>query len=358
MERQMKRMIVTPALAALLLATLACAHEEGKPAPPAPAPVPPGAVAVVDGQPITEQELDKALGNRLVTLRQQEYQIKSDALKELIFQRLESQDAAKAGLSVEAFHKANVAEKVAEPTEDEVKEVMDRYRGQLPKDDADARQKVVTFLKQQKEQQREAAFREELLGQANVHILLQPPRAEVTIGADDPTRGPADAPVTIVEFSDFQCPYCARIEPVLAQVRKKYGDKIRWVFKQLPLPMHPNARRAAEASLCAADQGKFWELHDWMFAHQDELTEESLKTEAKALGMDADKFGACLDGKTKSKQVVADMGEAQRVGVNGTPGFLVNGRLLVGAQPLNAFTDIIDDELARAGKTQATTATK
>ena len=163
------------------------------------------------------------------------------------------------------------------------------------------------------------------------------------------TSPPNTAPITIVEFSDFQCPYCARLIPTLEEVKKKYGDKVRIVFQQYPLAFHQFAQKAAEASLCAHEQGKFWELHDAMFQNQQNLAVEQLKAKATELGMNADQFNACLDQGKFASQVAADLEAGTKAGVNGTPAMFINGRFLSGAQPLGEITKVIDDELQRKG---------
>jgi protein-disulfide isomerase len=154
--------------------------------------------------------------------------------------------------------------------------------------------------------------------------------------------------VTIVEFSDFQCPYCRAAEPILKQVRDKYGDRIKLVYMDYPLPMHPHALDAATAARCAGAQDKFWQFHDAMFADQTKLDPASLKSTATKAGLDRKQFDACFDSKQMVHAVQADQAEGSGLGVNGTPTFFINGREVVGAESVQSFSDIIDDELARA----------
>lgn len=334
-------------LAASLFASSACAQKAAqKTAPSAP---PTEVVATLGGQPITANELEQQVGPRLLSVRQQEYQIKSEGIRELAFRRQLEQAAAKAGISVEELRHREVTEKAGTPSEEEVAQILQRFRSQLPPDEAQARARVVEALTQQRLQQREAAYREELLAGVELRILLEPPRASVRLAGHEPARGPAKAPVTVVEFSDFQCPFCARSQAVLQQIQGVYGDKVRLVFKHLPLDMHKDARGAAEASLCAADQGKFWELHDWMFANINQLAKPQLIAQATALGLDVDRFTRCLTEGEKADEVNADMMAARELGITGTPAFVVNGRMVMGAQPFEAFKEVIDDEIARAG---------
>jgi protein-disulfide isomerase len=147
-------------------------------------------------------------------------------------------------------------------------------------------------------------------------------------------------------FSDYECPYCKRGEDVVAQVMSTYGDKIRLVFRDYPLPFHANARPAAEAAKCANAQGKFWEYHDKLFANQASLGVEDLKRYAGEVGLDQAQFDSCVGERKFQNDVQADLDAGQQVGVDGTPAFFINGRMLSGAQPFEAFKSVIDEELA------------
>jgi protein-disulfide isomerase len=162
-----------------------------------------------------------------------------------------------------------------------------------------------------------------------------------------PIRGGKDAKITIVEFSDFQCPFCSRVNPTLAQINQTYGDKVRVAFKHLPLRIHPDAPAAHAAAEAAHRQGKFWEMHDKIFANQRELKPEKFKEYARETGLDVAKFEKDVASPDVKKKVDADTQEADKLGVSGTPAFFINGRYLSGAQPFEAFKKIIDEELAK-----------
>ena len=180
-------------------------------------------------------------------------------------------------------------------------------------------------------------------------IYLEPYRATLN-NAGAPSKGSSDSRVTLVEFSDFQCPYCRGFVPTLKRVETTYRDRVRIVYRQYPIPsLHPHAAKAAEASLCANEQGKFWDLHDLMFMEQDRLSVDDLKAKATRLGMDRAKFAACLDGGKFAQQVENDVREGTRAGVNGTPAVYVNGVLVEGgAASYEAVARALDAELARA----------
>jgi protein-disulfide isomerase len=166
------------------------------------------------------------------------------------------------------------------------------------------------------------------------------------------TKGPATAPVTIVEFSEFQCPFCARVNPTIKQIQDTYKDKVRIVFKHNPLPFHKDAPLAAEAALAAGAQGKFWEMHDKLFQDTKALQRESIEKYATEIGLDMAKFKADLDGGKFKKDVEADMALAAKVGARGTPNFFVNGVQVTGARPFDSFKEVIDAQLAAAEQAQ------
>ena len=173
-------------------------------------------------------------------------------------------------------------------------------------------------------------------------------RFRLPVGSS-PVRGPASARVTIVEFSDFQCPFCGRAEATLTALSQKYGKDLRLVWKNLPLPFHQWAMPAARLAMAAHQKGRFWEVHDQLFARQRELSEDMLKGLAATMGVPPPESGPPSSGPV-DEQIKADQAEAQRVGANGTPTFFINGRVLAGAQPLDKFTQIIDEELLTADK--------
>jgi protein-disulfide isomerase len=207
---------------------------------------------------------------------------------------------------------------------------------------------IQNFLGAQRQQQARAQLVDDLKAKGSgVKLMLDPPRVAITVAPGDPSKGPANAPITIVEYSDFQCPFCARVNPTLDQVRKVYGDKVRIVFKDYPLPNHPEAPKAAEAAHCAGEQGKYWELHDRMFANQQALQVPMLKHYATELKLDMNAFNQCLDSGKHAARVAENLKSGEALGVGSTPTLYVNGRPVVGAQPFEYFKLVIDEELAR-----------
>ena len=164
-----------------------------------------------------------------------------------------------------------------------------------------------------------------------------------------PRRGGQNAKLAVVEFSDFQCPFCARVNPTLDQIVKEYGDQVEIVFKHLPLRMHPKAKAAHAAAEAAHRQDKFWEMHDLIFANPRDMAPETFEKYAQQLGLNMDRFRKDVASASVKKKVDADAAEAERLGVTGTPGFFVNGRFLSGAKPFESFKQLIDEELKKKG---------
>jgi protein-disulfide isomerase len=309
--------------------------------------------AIVEGQPIQNADIDAFIKAepggqaQLMELQVREHQLRSDALAALIAQKLIVKEAAARGLTPEALVKAEVEDK-AVVTEAEAKAYYDANKARMPKDmtEAVAIGQILKGMGQQRQRERHAAFAHELRAKYAVKVLLEPYRVAIEAG-HAPIRGNPNAPVTVIEFSDFQCPYCIRARPTVNRVREAYGDKVRWVFRHFPLAFHNEAEKAAEAAACAGDQGKFWEMHDRLWASNGKLPVVELKALATAIGLDKAAFDSCLDSGKRADLVKQDAEAGGGYGVSGTPAFFVDGRPLVGAQPFEAFQQVIDDELAR-----------
>ena len=309
-----------------------------------------GPVAKVDGQPIYDDDLLPAIRSQLQQLRTQEYQIKSQALQTLIDRKLLEAAAKKKGMTVEKLLEQEVRSQVSEATDEQVQAAYEANKAALKRPLAEVRDQIRQSLKQSTIQQAQQGYTQILRSQSDVSILLSPPKVEV---APDPARlrGNPNAPVTIVEFSDFQCPYCKSAEPALKQLLTKYDGKVRLSYRDFPLrELHPNAQGAAVAARCAGEQGKFWEYHDQLFLDQTKLDAAALKEHARVVGLDEKRFDSCVASGKFQAPIQEDLDTAVRAGVNGTPGFFINGVALIGAQPASAFEQIIDSELKAAVK--------
>jgi protein-disulfide isomerase len=306
-------------------------------------------VATVAGQPISEDELMETLGaQQSMQLRTQEYEAKSKALESLIRLKLVQAEAKKRGISPEKLIEQDVESKVADPTDGEV-EAYFWGQNRAGATFEEVKEQYRTSLKQLKLQKARQVYADSLRARTEVAVLLRPPSVTV---AYDPARvkGDPKAPITIVEFSDFQCPYCKKSESTLHELLTKYNGRVKLAYLDFPLrEIHPQAQSAAEAARCAGEQGKFWEYHDALYAEQSKMDGAALLTRARSLNLDEKTFQSCLDsGKFKSK-IEADLERGSKVGVAGTPGFFVNGVFLSGARPQADFEKIIDSQLALLG---------
>ena len=313
--------------------------------------------ARVGDRTITVKELDEhwqksAPGPHAQAL-QAIYDGRKDALDEIISDSLIQQAAKTRGVTAEQYMQAEVGKRVKAVTDADIVTFYEQNQGQMQgRPLADVSPSIRRYLdEQQRTSAQQAVIAELRKAGPAIRLLMDAPRQQVSIGADDASEGPANAPVTIIEFSDFQCPFCQRVMPTLKQVRQKYGDRVRIVWKDFPLTsIHPQAFKAAEAGNCAREQGKFWEYHDRLFTNQQALQPEFLMKYAADAGLDAAKFKTCLDTAKYSDRVQEQMGVGTGLGVASTPSLFINGRLIAGAQPYETFVSIIDEELERAKK--------
>ncbi len=319
-------------------------------------PKPKQAVATVGDQTIYDTDLASSAEGQLQSLRSQEFQIKRKALDSLIEQKLLENAAKAKGLTTDQLLKQEVDAKVKDPSDDQIQGFYWAQSGKLntPLDDT-LKSQLRESIKQAQTRQLREEYIKSLREQNKVVVLLSPPRVQV---AYDPKRlrGNPKAPVMIVEFSDYQCPYCHQAEPTVKTLLAKYGDKVSFSYRDFPLAsIHQNAMIAAEASRCAEEQGKFWEYHDQLFTASS-LEKNSLIEYARNLKLDDKQFESCLTTEKYKADIDKDELEGRNAGVNGTPGFFINGVFVNGAQPKEAFTNVIDDELSRAGNQHHPTA--
>jgi protein-disulfide isomerase len=308
-------------------------------------------LARVNGKPVTEGEVKSEAADQFDQLEREYQQRKHDIteaeLKKIVQDRLLDAEAAARGVSKDKL----LAEiKPTEVTDADAEAFYEKNKGQMPQRPKETLiPQIKQYLQQNSQQDAREKYVQTLEAKYKVDYLYEPIRVEVA-SAGFPAKGPATAPVTIVEFSDFQCPFCSRITPTLEQVVTKYGDKVRLVFRQFPLPMHQNAAKAAEASLCANEQGKFWAMHDAMFKDQAGLGVDGLKSKAATInGINAANFNSCLDSGKEAPAVQADMKAGNKAGVNGTPAMFVDGRFISGVVSADDLSKVIDEELKRKG---------
>jgi protein-disulfide isomerase len=317
-------------------------------------------IALVDGVPITEDEILAAAAGDLEDLenerlqfeaeaRSREHQIIAGTLEQMIIDRLLDAESEKRGVSRDQLLDLEVWARVPEPTVAEIESVYQANLQQLialPREEAIGR--VTQFLNQRNYDSALAVYIDGLKEEYSVEERLEPYRVAVETEGY-PAHGPENAPITLIEFSDFECPFCRQTQPVLDQIETRFEDSIRFVFRQFPLTdIHPRAQKAAEASLCAGDQGEFWPMHDLLFAEPIELEVASLKFKADSLGLDRDVFDSCLDSSKYASRVDEEIRDGILAGVSATPTIFINGRQLTGALPYEEYVAIIEEELERA----------
>ena len=300
---------------------------------------------------ITAQEVEIALGRPLSQLHQQIYTLERQKLDELIDERLLSEEAKKRGIPVTNLIEQEVDTKILPVTDDEIETLYKANKARIPVELEKVREQIRNLLRDQRLTAQKRSFIKSLRENAKIVSYLKPPpafRAEVSV-VEEPFRGPEKAPVTIVKFEDFQCPYCKQVQPTFVDLLKRYDGKLRLVHKDLPLEaIHPQARQAAEAARCADEQGKFWSYHDKLYAGSPKLSPEELKSYAKEVGLNVDSFEHCLTTRKYQAIVQKDLSEGTQLGLTGTPTFFINGREVSGNQPLDIFGARIDEELGRA----------
>jgi protein-disulfide isomerase len=302
-------------------------------------------VARVGGRTITAAELEAATARRLIEVQTRAHAVKRQALQDLVDSELLSQEAARRGVTVAALLKTEVEDRSAPVAEWDVAAYRAANAAAFEgRTEAEANVEAARRMREDRVAQRRFGFLAELRSRVPLSMTLPPPRVDVAV-AGSPSRGPEDAPVTIVEFSEFQCPFCRRVLPTVREIEERYRGRVRLVFRHYPLARHANAPKAAEAAECAHDQGRFWEMHDRLFENAERLAVSDLKKHARAIGLDGTAFDACVDSGRHEPRWRRDLADAESYGSSGTPMFFINGRLVSGAQPYAAFARVIDEEL-------------
>mgnify|MGYP001180140724 FL=1 len=310
-------------------------------------------VGRVGDRMVTMADLDEAWRSNDAASRmrmlQDLYDTRKRTLDIVIGELLVEREALARGTSRDELLAQELPSRTLPVTDDDIRQIYEQNRNAFPNQTLEQMEpQIQAFLEQQRPLQALHAYMGELRTAADdVRVELEPPRTTIETDANDPAFGSRNATVEIVEFSDFQCPFCQRLNVTLEQLKADYGDDVRLVFKDYPLPNHAQAFKAAEAGNCAHEQGKFWELHDVMFSSQSELEVADLKRHAGELGLDQASFDTCLDSGRFAASVSADLRLGQGVGVSSTPTVFINGRAVMGAAPYNVFAEIVQDEIDR-----------
>jgi protein-disulfide isomerase len=302
-------------------------------------------VAEVGGVKVTMGELEQEESAKLLSAHYQYYQAETRALNDLIDKKLLEQKAKSEKLTVDQLVDRDIKSQVKDPTEDQMKVYYEGLETDQPYESV--REKILEKIRQLRTEKARAAYVTALRAQSTVYITLAPPRVDVDMQSAL-TIGPKNAPVKLIEFADYECPYCQKVAADVKKLQADLGDKVAFTYKDFPL--HGRSQKAAEAARCANKQGKFWELHDELFRSK-ELDIDQIKAQARALNLNGTEFDKCLDSGEEAAAVEADRKEARRLGINGTPSFFINGHFLSGALDYAALRQVVEQQLA--AQTQA-----
>ena len=312
----------------------------------------PGVVAKINGEEITEDQLVGDAQVELMQIKKQEYDLKMNQLNKLITDRVLGAEAKKDGMAnADEYIQKKILKGDIKISDAEYKKFVKEKNIPESNINDQVKDRIFSYMKEQKKEEMIQAAVAKLTKGNPVEVYFKKPKSNIQVDIGNaPVTGGDNAKVTVIEFSDFQCPFCGRAAKTVSEVKKKYGNKIKIAFKQFPLPMHKDAVPAAEASMCVAEQGKdkFWKFHDIAFANQDKLSADDLAKHAKAAGADEKKFKECFDAHKFADYVKKDQAYGEKLGVRSTPTFFINGQLLSGALPIESFSEVIDEELESA----------
>jgi protein-disulfide isomerase len=308
----------------------------------------------IDGSTFSVDDVQRKNPGALFQARNALYEAERRAADEFIDDYLLDREARNEKLTVQEFLQRRVYSTLKDPSEEALRVY---YEGLNTTGSYEAvRDKILDAIRQRRMAKMKTAYVQSLRSRANVAVRLAPPRLQLAAADNAPARGASAAAVTLIEYADYECPYCQQIQPALARLEAEYKGKLVFAYKDVPLPMHANAQKAAEAAHCAGAQGKYWEYHDLLFASkQYELPR--LKEHARALNLDGQAFDWCLDSGAQAERIKASVAEAQAFGLPGTPGFFVNGRFINGAADYQTLRRVIEEELAAAASSVARNAT-
>lgn len=310
---------------------------------------PAGAMISIDGKAFDQEQLMGDNKGEYAEALKRIYDLNVAGTGRLLLEVGYAEEAKKAGMSVDEYIETKVLKSDFKVSDSEYNAFVKEKN--IPKEQLNPqlKERILTYMKGQKRMEQRDALVVNLSKKHKVEVYYKKPdvRTDIEVG-EAPVMGPKDAKVKVVAFSDFQCPFCSRAAGIMTQLKKAYGNKIQMAFKHYPLPMHPQAKPASEASMCINEQSsdKFWKFHDKLFENQDKLDDENLKKYAKAVGANMEKFTECFNSKKYAALVENDLKYGSQKGVSSTPTFYINGIEVKGAQPIERFKEIIDDELA------------
>lgn len=307
-------------------------------------------VAVVAGREITLGEIEELSSGGLIRVRQGRYDLLRGTLERLGIEKLMDAEAAERGISVEELRLTEIDRKIQEPTERELERAYEANRNRAGgRSFQEIRNSILKTIRRDRLMTREIRYVSELKDKYGFSVSLPAPRVELELTEDNPAKGNAVAPITIVEFGDYQCPYCRRAHSTVQRVLNEYGDKIRFVFMDYPLTNHDRATPAAEAAYCAGEQDKYWEYAEHLMVMAGDLNDNDLRGRAEQIGLDVGEFMSCFTSGRYTDRIAAGLKIGLDSGVDRTPTFFINGRILAGAKSYETFKLIIDEELASLG---------
>lgn len=301
-------------------------------------------IAEIGGQPVTGDQVLQKEESKLLQARYKYYVAEREALEEYLDDQVLEMQAKKESLSVDELVKRHASVTEPDPTEDQLRFY---YEG-VQTDEAyeTARPNILDTIHQLRAKKAREAYIASLRADYGVIVELSQPSARVEAG-NAPRLGPESAPVQIIEYADYQCPYCQKVSSDLSRLREQFPDQVSLVYKDFPLPMHPLAVQAAEAARCARAQGKFWQFHDFLFETK-KMEFADMKQEARELKLDSERFDQCLDKREPYADLKKDVQEAQHLGLTGTPSFFINGHFMSGAIGYAKLRETVMQELAAA----------
>jgi len=304
----------------------------------------------IDGAKLTAADVERKSAGALFQARNTYYQAERKAIDEFIEDYLLEKQAEKENLTVAQLLDKHVNKTIAKDPSDEALQVY--FEGPKTTDTFEKlKPQILEHVRQIRIEKAKTAYIASLRAQASIAVRLPSPRNLVSM-KNTPVRGNADAKVTLVEYADYECPYCQQIQPVLDRLEADFKGKLAFAYKDVPLPMHANAQKASEAAHCAGAQGKYWEFHDRLFSTK-QLGVAQLREHATALNLDAQAFNKCLDSGSQADLVKGYLSEAQDLKLQGTPSFFINGRFFSGGLSYEELRSVVEEELAGPQGTQA-----
>jgi protein-disulfide isomerase len=312
-------------------------------------------VVDINGTKVTLADFEHDSPTVLFQARNTFYEAEKKAIDDYVDQVLLKQQAQKEGVTVAELLDRHVNKVIAPDPDDAALRIY--FEGlEINETFESARQRIVDHIREKRISVAKKAYMQSLHNQAKVAIELEAPRAPISL-TDTPVRGNANAGVTLVEYADYECPYCQQAQPELDQLEAEFKGRIAFAYKDLPLPMHTHAEKAAEAAQCAGVQSKYWQFHDELLRTK-ELEVPQLKAAAQRLGLDTKAFDTCLDSGERAKAIQSTLSEATKLGLNGTPSFFLNGRYFSGAMKYDQLKQMVEDELKKASPTTEQRAAK